>query len=211
VGTQPSPPAPRRRWLAQGLALFATVVITWLAATSPAAGHVVIDDAVPADDGSATVSFTFDHGCADSPTTALAVRTPEGASVRSTTQPEGWTSEVAEGRVDWAGPPIADHEPARFTMTLTLTAQPGETVAFPTVQRCVQGEEAWIDLDPASSNPAPSLVATTAIAAAPDPQGAQPAPDGPDGAGSDQVALVIAVGTALGAAAGAGAGARRRG
>jgi hypothetical protein len=52
----------------------------------------------------------------------------------------------------------------RFAMTLTPFGQVGETVWFPAIQRCEEGEHAWIDTDPGADEPAPFVVVTAEIA-----------------------------------------------
>lgn len=213
----PPPPSSRRPspWdhaVHAGVAL-AIVVAGALAAWSPAGAHVTAQDAVANGDGTTTVSFTFDHGCGTSPTTGLAIRVPAGGTVSATAQPAGWTAQVLDDRVDWTGPPIAHGQAETFTMTLPLPARPGEVVAFPAVQRCEQGEEAWIDLDPAAPNPAPFVVATAETATrapGPPPAPSSSAASSPQGASSAQTGLVVALGAGLAAMVGVLAGRARR-
>lgn len=188
----------------------AAVACLALATTgSPASAHVSADSAVANADGTTTFTFSFDHGCGMSPTIELHMQLPasiDAIEVVSTTQPTGWQADVLDGSVRWTGPPIAAGDAASYTLTTTRFGQAGDTVTFPVVQRCEQGDHHWIDTDPAGAEPAPFVVLDAATAAVP----AAPAPlAGGDGASAAQVA-VVSIGVAAVAAVGAGGWGRAR-
>jgi hypothetical protein len=139
---------------------------------SPAAAHVLLAKAQPNGDGSTTLTFTFDHGCGDSPTTELIVSLPAGATPASPTeQPTGWKATIAPSR-----PGLQTGAEAAFSPVTRLTGTIGQPLRFPTVERCANSQQyQWTDPQPGDEHPAPSLIATGAILA-PQPRTAPQAP-----------------------------------
>ena len=160
-----------------------------LALTAPAAAHVTIDPAEAPAEGYATLQFQVPHGCDDSPTRVVRVQIPEQVpSVTPQVHP-GWEVTTKEGpkdAVELHGETItrgvkevvwtatdADPLPADrldlFGMSVKLPGgEAGDPVYFPTVQECVQGREAWIQIpQPGESAeelelPAPAVTLTAA-------------------------------------------------
>ncbi|WP_328474563.1 YcnI family protein [Actinoplanes sp. NBC_00393] len=161
---------------ALGLLAVAMSAALLLLTGSPAAAHVLLAEAQPNGDGSTALTFTFDHGCGESPTTELIVTLPPGAAEPSATrQPDGWRAVVAPDRVTWTGPALNAGAEAAFTLTTRLTGSVGQTLRFPTLQHCANGEAyRWIDTESDAEHPAPSLIATRAVlaSAAASPQAA---------------------------------------
>lgn len=151
-----------RRVCAVATALLALALIT----AAPAWAHVTVDTAEPAGGGAAVVTFSFDHACADSPTTSLETRLPTGAAVRSVTPPDGWRDDVDGDTVTMTGPTISGDRQVEYSITAELTGQVGQALLFPTVQTCASGETLnWTDADESANEPAPRLIATAAILA----------------------------------------------
>lgn len=143
---------------------------------TPASAHVDVG-AETAVAGEATlIEFTYNHGCAGSPTTAVRFQIPEGVNVVYPTVHPGYDIEIVradapEGTVDGHGNAVADRvseviytakEPVASGLRDVIVLQavmpdtPGVTVYFPTIQSCVEGESAWIEI-PADGQSADDL------------------------------------------------------
>lgn len=133
-----------------------------LALASPAAAHADADVVAVAAGEQVTISFRPNHGCGDSPTTEIAVRSPLSGVVGEDV--EGWTTtstDDGEGRTvtEWTGGSLPPDETGAFPITFTAPDQVGELLLFPSVQVCENGEDyAWINGDPESNTPAPRLL-----------------------------------------------------
>lgn len=143
-----------------GAAMLATAIM-------PASAHVGVKADTYAAGSTAMVTFGFGHGCGESPTTALVFQIPEEfASVTPVFAP-GWSIELE--KEDLATPIAGSHgeEITERTATVTYTADEpiengiyamvtlrlplpedaeGENIAFPVIQECEEGENAWIEV-----------------------------------------------------------------
>jgi uncharacterized protein YcnI len=214
-----------------------------LAAAAPAAAHVTISPSDATAGAYTVLTASVPHGCDGSPTTRVAIQIPEQIlSVTPTRHPfydvrkvmekldepvtDSHGNEVTE-RVDQivytAADPLPEGQRDAFELSLQLPDTPGETLAFPTVQTCEQGETAWVEVGEDGSEeeleaPAP----TVTVLAAEEGEGhgdADPAAEEAEGeaatadviattsSGTDSSALSIAalVAGLLGLAAGLGA------
>jgi uncharacterized protein YcnI len=179
-----------------GLVLFGAV---------PARAHVLLESATPNGDGTATLTFAFDHGCDGAPTAALDMTVPDGVEPLRATGSDGWTGTVEGDRVRWSGPPVPDGVPAGVNVIVRVNGSAGQSFAFPTVQECVGGGSyEWTGTDPSSPEPAPSFVATAAVLAP------SPATTGAGTGASLPVAVGAAGGMAVVAAVGGSMAVRRR-
>ncbi|MCO5217329.1 MAG: YcnI family protein [Thermomicrobiales bacterium] len=155
-----------------------------LSTLTPASAHVVAKADTYEAGSTAIVTFGFGHGCGESPTTSLAIQIPEEfVSVNPVLAP-GWH---IEREMETLATPVAGshgQEITERTATVTFTADEpvengifgmvslrltlpedaaGETIYFPVVQGCEEGEWAWIEIpedgqDPhALEAPAPSI------------------------------------------------------
>lgn len=172
------------------LAVCVTFVVV-LVGIAPAGAHVLLDSAQPAGDGSVTLTFSFDHGCTDSPTNSLTLELPPRSSILSVTQPDGWRGDVKARTVSWSGPGIPPNDQAKFTVKARLAGDVGQALLFPTEQGCENGDGyTWDDTNEAAERPAPRLIATAAVL---DPELAlAPIPVGGKGASAVQVGIFIA-------------------
>jgi uncharacterized protein YcnI len=206
VNSRPSGARRSRRLAASVLTVVAATAAV-AGSAQPAAAHVVLDNAVPNGDGTTSLVFAFDHGCEELATTVLEVTTPEGVTVHSATSSQtGWESTAGDSTVTWQGPAIPSGEKAQFTVVASLTGQPGQSLAFPSIQRCEGGATSeWVDPE-GSENPAPVLIATAAVLQPPEP----PASSG-GSAGTGQILIGIAGLVVLGGAVGATRGRRSPG
>lgn len=149
-------------------AVFAAAVM--LLGAAPASAHIEPEPgSVPALTP-ATVAFVVEHGCDGSATTEVAIQVPEGITEAEPEPKDGWTTATAGGVVTWTGGPLPDDQPDRFELSFIAPDAEGQTLAFPLVQTCQQGELAWIDTEgpdtgSESENPAPTLEITAAPAA----------------------------------------------
>lgn len=155
-----------------------------VATAAPAAAHVSVkaDQAVAG--GYAVLTFGVPHGCDGSPTTKIAIKIPESITSTKPTVVADWRTEVVRvaltepktdshgnkitERVDQvvytAETPLPDELRQTFEVQVKLPDDAaGTTLAFPTVQSCVKGETAWIQVAQAGQNaddldhPAPSV------------------------------------------------------
>ncbi|WP_341395406.1 YcnI family copper-binding membrane protein [Arthrobacter sp. G119Y2] len=121
---------------------------------------------------STLLTFETSHGCSGSPTTAVTVTLPEQITDATPTAHPGWTiskvtEEFAEPRVLENGTSIASRtsqvvftavEPLpdgvrdTFQLSVRLPDAAGETLAFPVLQSCSEGETDWAQL-PAEGQP----------------------------------------------------------
>lgn len=151
------------RWARVLAALVATGGLL-LGGAGPAAAHVTADSADPVGDGSVVITFGFDHACAAAGTTGLTMQMPAGSVALAATAPLGWTSGIVGVAIQWSGPEIPSGQAVSFTVTARLAGQAGQSLMFPTVQRCADGDSFdWADPDESADEPAPRLVATAAV------------------------------------------------
>jgi uncharacterized protein YcnI len=142
----------------------AGILALWAA---PAGAHVTPDkDEVPAGSYN-TVTLSVGHGCEESPTKELVIEVPEGLNTVTPQIHPGWKVTV---QTEALNPPVTDahgeelterHKSVTFTAdaggelpdgfreTFTLGFKTpeteGEPMFFKTVQKCVEGETAWIE------------------------------------------------------------------
>lgn len=129
-----------------------------LAPSAPAWAHVNAGS-TSTGDGLTVVRFSFTHGCGESPTTSLRVQIPANASDVTADENPGWTSSVTSTEIRWTGGTAPDGTKTTFSATMKLAGQGGETVFFPTLQGCVEGENTWIAKsdDPEADDAAPRI------------------------------------------------------
>jgi periplasmic copper chaperone A len=161
------------------------VALTAIAVPATAQGHVFLEQTEEPADGYPILDFVVPHGCDGSPTTRLTVQFPESVPSVTPEAVPGWEVSTKEGpkdevelfgetvtkgisEVTWTatGEPLADDQLLRFGAEAKLPATEGETVYFPTIQKCEQGQTRWIQIpaegeDPESlEEPAPALPLT---------------------------------------------------
>ena len=187
--TSPSPRADRAprstrpRLLVGGLAGAAALV---LAAPLAASAHVHVTPE-DADAGASTrLTFSFSHGCEQSPTTALEFTIPDGVDAVTPVVDGAWIIDrrlgdggVADQVVYTAVAPIEDGLSAAVAMDVVFASAVAHSeVAFPVRQLCADGETDWSEV----------------------------AEDGQDAAELESPAPVVAVGDVAAAAGGHGHG-----
>lgn len=199
--------------------------------SSPVAAHVSVSPSTASAGDHAVLTFSVGHGCDGSATTELAFQIPEPIVAVTPTVKSGWsvdkTMETLDEPVDdghggeytervkevvyKADTPLPDGFRSTFELSLSLPDAEGENVVFPVVQKCVEGETAWIQTaaegEDEPDEPAPFV---TLIASEGDGHGeAEAGEETSDSGGSvlEWIALVLG---ALGFAAGGTALARSK-
>ncbi|GAA1509009.1 YcnI family protein [Nocardioides humi] len=169
--------------------LGATGALALVALTAGAASaHVTVTPNTTAAGAYAVLTFSVGHGCEGSPTTSLAIQMPESIpSVTPTINP-GWDVEkvsekLAEPIKDAHGNEVTERTaqvvytaktplPDGYRDTVELSVQlpdaVGDTIAFPVVQTCQEGETGWTETaaegqDPEElESPAPTITISEA-------------------------------------------------
>ncbi len=178
-----------RRTAARLCAIPAAVSILTLASATPASAHVTVTPTVTNAGEYTVATFGFSHGCDGSPTTRLEIQIPEQVlSVAPTrhplwdvknnivqldepvTDPHG--NEVTERTasiVYTSKEPVPDGTRDAVELSFQVPDVPGETLTFPTIQKCAKGENAWVEIpeegqDPEElESPAPSFEVLPAL------------------------------------------------
>lgn len=138
-----------------------------LAPAALAGAHVTVSPSSGPAGSYAVLTVGVPHGCDGSPTTSVAIEIPEQILAVTPTVNPNWTVETV--MVDLATPvtdshgteitervgqvvytavtPLPDHLRDAFELSVRLPEEAaGETLAFPAVQTCAQGETAWVQL-----------------------------------------------------------------
>jgi periplasmic copper chaperone A len=181
-------------------ALGATTLAAGLvvAGATSASAHVTVTPSTTAAGAYALLTMSVPHGCEASSTTKVSIQMPEQVIAVTPSVNPGWdvekvmedlpepvedghggeyTERVAEV-VYTAKEPLPDGLRDAFELSLKLPEAEGETLAFPAVQECEEGETGWVQLPEAGQSadeleyPAPSIVLTAAEA-----EGGAPADD----------------------------------
>ncbi|UMG93159.1 YcnI family protein [Nocardioides sp. TF02-7] len=150
-------------------------------AAAPASAHVTVSPDTTAAGSYAVLTFALGHGCDGSPTTRLRIAFPEEIPQPTPTRHPLWQVETVEETLD---EPITDSHGNQITervsevvytsrqpledgvrdsvaISVQLPDLAGETLTFPVVQECVEGESPWTETaaegqDPDElDNPAP--------------------------------------------------------
>lgn len=132
-----------------------------LAAPAAAQAHVGVTPDTVEPGGTAELTFSFTHGCEESPTTALRITMPEGLASVSPTVDSNW--KIAIERADnglvsavtyTAITPIPSGLQGTASMAIRLdeNAEPS-SLAFPVEQQCETGVNEWVDLAEEGEDP----------------------------------------------------------
>lgn len=181
-----------------------------LAIPTMASAHVGVspDELVAGDHG--VLTFSFAHGCENSPTTSLRISMPEGLASVAPTMDSDWTIDVERGddglvsAVTYtAVTPVPNELRGAVSMSVGLDETTPESLAFPVAQTCVEGSTEWTQLaedgeDPHSLDAPAPVVEVAAAAAAADGHGAHGSAAEAEDADAGSAAP-DALGTALGA------------
>lgn len=163
-----------------------TAAAAVLSLAGSAAAHVTASPEEAEAGGYARLEFGVPHGCEGSPTTRVRVQIPDTVPSVTPQRNPLWSLSTKEGpkqpteahgetitkgisEVIWtARQPLPEHELDVLGMSVLLPDTSGETVFFPTIQECEQGEERWIQVPAKGEDahdlpyPAPQVVLTAA-------------------------------------------------
>ena len=171
-------------------ALAAGAVVAMAAA--PATAHVTVTPDTTAAGAFAVLTFSVPHGCEGSPTTRVAIAMPPEVFQVTPTRNALWSVRKQSERLDepvtdahgnqitervsqvvyTTDDPLPEGYRDTFELSLQLPDAAGETLEFPVVQTCVQGEAGWTETaaegqDPEElERPAPTVTITDAAEAA---------------------------------------------
>lgn len=168
-------PRTRRNALATAGVLGGAILA--IALPSMAGAHVGVspDELVAGDHG--VLTFSFSHGCENSPTTALRITMPDGLASVAPTMDSDWNIEVERGddglvsAVTYtAVTPVPTELRGAVSMGVGLDESTPDSLAFPVVQQCVEGATEWTQIaengeDPHSLDAPAPVVSVTAAAA----------------------------------------------
>lgn len=164
----------------------ATLLALGLAA--PASAHVTITPSETAAGSYTVLTVSVAHGCEGSPTTEITIQMPDGINAVTPTRNPLWAvektivpldepvtdahgNELTErvGEVVYrADMPLPDGYRDSFELSLQLPQTPGETLVFPVVQTCEEGENPWVEVPAEGQDaeelerPAPTVTVTEA-------------------------------------------------
>jgi periplasmic copper chaperone A len=147
-----------------------------LSLAAPASAHVTATPSTAAAGAYTVVTFSVGHGCEGSPTTRIEIQVPESVlSVTPSRNPfydvektiekldepvaDAHGNEVTERTasiVYTASTPLPDGERDAFELSFQLPDAEGETLSFPTIQTCQEGETGWTEV-PADGQDAEEL------------------------------------------------------
>ncbi|KAB0268088.1 DUF1775 domain-containing protein [Microvirga brassicacearum] len=149
---------------------------------APAFAHVSFETAQATQNATYKAVLRIPHGCAGEPTLKVSVRIPDGVIDVKPMPKSGWTLDtvraayakpyslrgtpVTEGvrEIVWSGSLADDHfDEFVFQARVTDAVPAGTDLAFPVVQTCANGTEAWTEIAAAGQdahalkNPAPTV------------------------------------------------------
>lgn len=123
----------------------------------PAAAHVEPEVSTVPAGAPVEVAFTVEHGCDGSPTVKLEFQVPDAVTDARPLDKEGWTGAVVDGVITYTGGSLPDDEPSDFGIGFTAPTTVGETIRFPMIQTCEEGQLDWIQDGADATRPAPAV------------------------------------------------------
>ena len=159
-----------------------------LALATPAGAHVSPSETEAPAGTYLKFELRVGHGCGEASTTRMEVQIPEGIYAATPQVVPGWTitetqetlpEPVPDGHggeyterdavITWEGGPLEHGQLEEFGLSVKLPDTPGETLYFPTIQSCDNGESNdWIEIpaegEDEPESPAPAIVLTDAEA-----------------------------------------------
>jgi periplasmic copper chaperone A len=167
--------------------VIAAAGVLTLVLAGTAGAHITANPGEAPSDSYATVSFQVPHGCEESPTTQVRIQIPPSVPSATPSVHPLWDVATKEGKKDkvelhgetitrgvsevtyTAKQPLPPDRLDLFAMSVKLPAgEVGESVYFPTIQRCEQGQTRWIQIPAEGESaeeldePAPAVVLTAA-------------------------------------------------
>jgi periplasmic copper chaperone A len=186
-GCELGPRRARRRMRLRITMLAAASGILTLAPAGTAAAHITANPPDGPSDGYTTASFQVPHGCEESPTTQVRIQIPPSVPSATPSVHPLWDVTTKEGKKDkvelhgetitrgvseiiyTTKQPLPPDRLDSFAISLKLPAgKEGDSVYFPTVQKCEQGQTGWIQIPQEGESaeeleePAPAITLTAA-------------------------------------------------
>lgn len=214
-------------WASRSLAVMVCAYL--LLTATPAMAHVTVSPGQATAGEHANIDVRVGHGCDGSFTTEISVQIPDtvasvtpeflpGWSVDTTMGPlaepvERHGETVGEGirEVTWSGgPAIPDHLFFDFGLSVQMPDTPGETLYFPVVQTCEDGETRWIEIPAEGGDghdlefPAPAVELVAANAAPDSDDHGNAAEGGSEAAMASEPVATAQLATAEGDSGGSG-------
>lgn len=158
------------------------------AGLASASAHVTVTPDSTDAGAYSVLTFSASHGCQDSPSTSFTIDIPDSIADAKPTVYPGWDVKKVQEKLDepltladgttitkhigqivyTAAEPLEDGYRMAFEVQVQNPDQAGETVAFPVLQSCAEGETDWAEMpedgqDPHELEaPAPSYALTEA-------------------------------------------------
>jgi uncharacterized protein YcnI len=164
---------PHRRTLARLCAIPAAAAVVTVSAAAPAGAHVTGTPSDASAGAFTILTLSVPHGCDGSPTTSIEIQLPESVlsvtparnpfyDVRTTIEQldepitDAHGNEVTERTatvVYTARTPLPEGQRDTFDLSFQVPDAAGESLTFPTVQTCEQGETGWVEVPEAGQDP----------------------------------------------------------
>ena len=151
---------PTSRFTRRGVVAVTLAAGLVLASPIAASAHVGVSPDAVEPEGSAVLTFSFTHGCEDSPTTALRITMPDGLTSVSPTVDGAW--DIVVERADnglvsavtyTATTPVPSELRGAASMAVRLGEDAPATLAFPVEQQCETGVNEWIEIADDGADP----------------------------------------------------------
>jgi uncharacterized protein YcnI len=124
-----------------------------------AEAHVSVEPARAPAGGEAKLKFSVGHGCDGSPTTSITIQLPDQVVSAKPQAVPGWKTANSGREVGWKGGNLDPHQLQVFVLKASFDGKPREIAPFKVLQRCQEGEIAWIEIpeqgQPEPEHPAP--------------------------------------------------------
>ncbi|MGO3146428.1 MAG: YcnI family copper-binding membrane protein [Leucobacter sp.] len=207
-----------------GAAAFGAIALT-LGGAAAAQAHVGISTPTPAAGTHSIVTVSVPHGCGHSPTTKVAIQMPDDINSVTPTRNSFYDVEAVTETLDpaiedshgnpitervseviyTANTPLPSAQRDAFELSLQLPEDAaGETLYFPVVQTCEEGESAWVQLPAEGQDPhelelpAPAIAVVAASDAGHGHDAGEASADGSAESGATGTDLSPLIYTALG-------------
>lgn len=160
--------SPRSVIIARSSIALGAGLLLAVAAPLTANAHVSVTPDQAAAGSYSVLTFSLGHGCDGSPTTSVAFTIPEGIVSATPTVNPGWTIAKTDAQIVYTAiAPLPDGQRDTFALQVKLPdATAGDTLAFPVLQGCVEGQTEWTETategEAEPDHPAPTVTLTAA-------------------------------------------------
>lgn len=153
-------------------ASFLCAAAAWVLQAGLAAAHTVADPEEAPAGQSLRAAFRVTHGCKGSATTSVTIQMPKDVLSAKPMPKPGWQLEIkttpldkpvtgmhgmtikqAVTEVTWSGGRVENAQFDEFVLLIGLPDQAGETLYFPTIQKCEVGTNNWTMIPAAGQSP----------------------------------------------------------